>query len=115
MEAILFIGATALYIYAFWALYVFSMGIYRAQLAGRLKGLNRVLAAPIVLVAVVVDVLANLFIAPFIFGEKPSEWLVTTRLRKIMAQGEAAGTNYKIAKWLCDSVLDPFDPKGDHC
>lgn len=104
-----------LYIYAFWALYVFSMGIYRAHLAKRLKGLNRILALPIITTAYLVDVFANFTIAVFVFAELPKEWLVTTRMQRYMAEGETAGYQYKIAKYLCDEVLDPFDPTGNHC
>ncbi len=107
--------AIVLYLYAFWALYVFSMGVYRAHLAKRLVGLNRILALPIVAVAYAVDVVANFTIALVLFVEVPQELLVTTRLQRYMAGGPELGFQYKIAKWLCDEILDPFDPTGNHC
>lgn len=100
-------------IWMFWALYVFSMGVYRAKLDGRLRGLNAVLAFPIFLFAAIVDVFFNLVVAPLVFLDLPKEWLVTKRLKRYMAEG--SGWRYNIAKLICDSVLDPFDPDGDHC
>lgn len=104
---------TALGIWSFWALYVFTMGIYRAKLAKRLTGLNLVLAFPIVVLAVLVDVFSNLFVAPILFLDIPREWLVTARMHRYI-QGPM-DWRHKIALWLCDSVLDPFDPSGNHC
>jgi hypothetical protein len=44
-------------LWAFWLLYVFTMGLYRAFLLGRLRGLSLVLCAPVVAVAALVDLL----------------------------------------------------------
>jgi hypothetical protein len=105
-----------IYLYAFWYLFVGSMGIYRAHLQKKLKGLNFVLSAPAIVVAYVVDVIANWTIAVFLFAELPKEFLVTTRLKRFIAGGEAEyGYRYTIAQYLCDKVLDIFDPTGNHC
>lgn len=111
MEPILFI---LLYIYLLWALYVLVMGFYRAKLSGRLNGLNLVLAYPIYLFGLVVDAISQFTLASFIFLELPKrgEWLVTSRLKRHMA---GYGWRRRLAKYICDHILDPFDPKGDHC
>lgn len=101
------------FLWAFWALYVFTMGVYRAVLADRLRGLNYVLALPIVLVAVIVDVLTNLIIAPILFLDLPRELMVTTRLVRYM--NGPKGWRQTVAKVICDGVLDVFDPNGNHC
>lgn len=103
-----------LYVYLFWVLYVLVMGFYRAKLAGRLTGLNLVLAYPIFLFGFVMDVVSQFTFASLVFLEWPKkgEWLVTTRLKRHMA---GRGWRQKLAKYICDSILDPFDPKGDHC
>lgn len=106
--------SVAAFLWAFWALYVFTMAIYRAHLNKNLGKFNTVMAFPIVGIAWLVDVFANIVIAPFVFWELPRELLVTDRLKKIMAGGSTA-RNHMIAVWLCDSVLDPFDPTGNHC
>jgi hypothetical protein len=101
------------FLWMFWALFVFTMGIYRAVLADRLKGLNYVLALPIVVVAITVDVLANLVIAPIVFLDVPREFLVTSRLVRYMAG--PSGWRRTIAAFICDNMLDIFDPTGNHC
>ncbi len=101
------------FLWMFWALYVFAMGIYRAQLAGRLKGVNFVLALPIVIVALAVDVITNLVIAPIVFLDVPRELLVTSRLIRYMAG--PAGWRRTVAMYICDNMLDVFDPNGNHC
>lgn len=104
---------TGVGIWLFWALYVFSMGIYRAKLAGRLKGLNLVFAFPIVLLAVLVDVFSNIFIAPLLFWDWPRETLVTARLQRYRKHPN--GWRRRIAERICEGMLDVFDPDGDHC
>lgn len=105
--------ATVAYLWAFWAVYVLVMGIYRAHLTRRLAGLNRVLALPVVLVAYLTDVLANLTVATVLFADWPAEWLVTKRLKRYKAAG--TGWRARLASAICDGLLDPFDPTGDHC
>ena len=100
-------------VWAFWALYVFTMGLYRAKLDGRLSGLNLVFGYPVVILAALVDVFFNLIVAPFVFLDIPREWLVTMRLKRYMAG--PASWRRTIAEYICDRVLDIFDPTGDHC
>jgi hypothetical protein len=96
-----------------WAAYVLTMGLYRAHLSGRLTGINRVLALPLVLLAVVLDLVVNCTIAALLFADWPQEALVTQRLQRYIAQG--AGWRCKAAQWICQNLLDPFDAKGVHC
>jgi hypothetical protein len=109
-ELILFIIA---YLYAFWCAYVLVMGIYRAHLAKRLVGFNKVLAIPVVVIGYVMDVAANWIIAPLIFLDWPREALVTSRL--IRYKREDNGWRCQLATLICDGLLDPLDPTGDHC
>lgn len=108
----MFIYAT-LMAYGLWILYIIVMGLYRAKLAGRLSPSAAVLGAPFLLIGYVVDVLTNLTVAPFVFLEFPRETLVTTRLTRHLRSG--SGWRYRFAKAICNSLLDPFDPRGVHC
>lgn len=101
------------FLWAFWGMYVLVMGIYRAHLSHRLKGLVLVLSLPFVAVGYLMDVFANVTIASLVFLEPPREWLVTGRLQRYIAQGK--GWRYVKAKYICDHLLDVFDPSGDHC
>ena len=97
-----------------WALYVMVMGIYRAHLDKRLTTVTKVLAAPWVLLGYALDVLVNFTFASLIFAEPPQEWLVTTRLQRHIQAGRG-GWRHALAAWICDHLLDVFDPTGNHC
>lgn len=100
-------------LWVFWALYVYMMGVYRAFLSGRLKGLNLVMSSPILAVAFVVDFLMQITVFSVVFLELPRHWLVTNRLRAYMAGPD--GWRKRWANHLCHYLLDPFDPTGAHC
>lgn len=110
MTPILF---TALYLYAFWFVYIGVMGIYRAHLDGRLVGFTKWLAYPAVAVGVLMDVAANIVLATLIFVELPEEWLVTQRLTRY--SNGTNGWRKSTAVWVCSNLLDVFDPTGKHC
>lgn len=98
------------YLYAFWCAYVLVMGIYRAHLSQRLVGLNKVLALPVVGFGYLMDVAANLFIAPLVFLDWPREALVTARL--IRYKRTDTGWRNRLATFICEHLLDVFDPTG---
>jgi len=62
---------------------------------------------------VVVDVVANLTAASIVFMELPREWLVTTRLTRHLH--DEGGWRRTLARSICHCMLDPFDPRGEHC
>lgn len=101
------------FLWCFWALYVLIMGLYRAHLNKRLVGLNKVLAAPFVLLGLIMDLIANVFVATVFFFELPKEYLVTTRLQRYKTYKN--GYKHKWAVYICDHILDVFDPSDDHC
>jgi len=107
----------ALYLLAFlnifYVLYVAVMGIYRAFLAGKLCWYHWALLWWVVLIGLAFDVLANCTVAWFVFEERPREWLVTTRLTRYRKTGTTS--QQSIAAFICDNLLDLFDPNGDHC
>ena len=100
-------------LWAFWVLYVFTMGLYRAFLAGRLKGLSLFMCSPFVVVAFVVDFIAQMTVFSVVFLDLPKHWLVTNRLRAYIAGPD--NWRRRLADYLCHHLLDPFDPTGAHC
>lgn len=105
-------AAAALFLWAFWGVYVLVMGLYRAHLAKQLTRPTYVLAAPWLLIGYAMDVLANLVLATLIFLEPPREWLVTDRLQRHLPH---IGWRGNLARWICSHLLDVFDPSGKHC
>lgn len=102
------------YLLVFWYAYILVMGIYRAYLSKRLQGIALFLCAPAVVLGVVMDVIANLVLAPFVFLEIPREWLVTQRLSRHIQNGIGTWRG-RLAAAVCDNLLDVFDPTGNHC
>ena len=111
----IWLGYTIAFLYVFWALYVLVMGFYRAHLKGQLTGVVKWLAWPWVILGCAVDVFAQYTVAAVFFLDAPKmgEHLVTDRLQRYVAEGR--GWRYHKAKWICDNLLDIFDPNGDHC
>jgi hypothetical protein len=109
------IALTLAALWLFWLLYVFTMGLYRAMLSGRLKGLSLVMCAPVVAVAFIVDLVMQFTVFAIVFAEVPRDWLVTHRLRRYMRDLPPAHWRRRWADYLCRHLLDPFDPTGAHC
>lgn len=106
----------AAFLWGFWGLYVLVMGVYRAHLSGRLTKAVYGLGVPWVVIGWLVDVVANIVVATVIFRELPREWLVTDRLQRyIRAPERTTPDRVRLAMWVCDHLLDPFDPTGEHC
>jgi hypothetical protein len=113
MSLIILFLYTALFTWIFWAGYVLVMGIYRAYLTKRLSRISLILGFPFIIAGYLMDVGANLIIAPFIFLDLPQEMLVTTRLQRYIKNG--TGWRVTVASFICENLLDIFDPSGDHC
>ena len=107
------IALTLAALWAFWLLYVFTMGLYRAFLLGRLKGLSLVMCSPVVAVAAVLDFAMQMTVFTVVFAEMPRDWLVTHRLRRYLRTDHGWRTRWAV--YLCHHLLDPFDPTGAHC
>ena len=108
-------AAIWLFLTVFYSLYVLVMGVYRAHLLKQLRWYHYALLGWGVLIGFVVDIFANIFVAPFFFREMAREWLVTTRLKRYLNDPEAHIHNKMIATWVCAELLDLFDPKKAHC
>ena len=105
----------ALYIladlYLFFILYVASMGMIRAHKDGKLNWLLWGLCLPFVTISWIVDVVHNLTLFTLIFRELPKELTVTSRLKR---HAKAHTFNGKLARWIAETILNPFDYDGDH-
>lgn len=100
-------------LWGLWGLYVLIMGLYRARLANRLTRASLVLGAPYIALGYLVDFAVNVTIASLVFVELPRELLVTNRLMRHQLSG--TGWRRNLSMWICDNLLDEFDPSGNHC
>lgn len=99
-------------LYLFFILYVASMGMIRAHNEGKLNWFLWALCLPFVTVSVIVNIIHNVTIVSLLFWELPKEWTVSTRMKRHYNSNDYRG---KISRWLCATLLNPFDHTGDHC
>lgn len=109
IEALLFPVAA---FYLLWALYIIVMSLQRARRDGTLSMPALILGAPLIVAGVVLDAIVNLTVMSVLMLELPREWLVTARLKRHCGMGTRRGS---IARWMCQNLLDTFDPDGRHC
>ena len=102
------------YLWIFWGLFVLVMGLYRAHLNKKLTGIRFALAFPWIIVGYSVDIFSNVVIAPLFFFELPKELLVTGRLTR-WKYTEKDTRQKRMAIYVCENLLDVFDPTGIHC
>lgn len=100
-------------LWGFWGLFVLIMGLYRAFLNKRLGTASRILGAPFLLAGASLDVLCNMTLASLLFLEAPHEWTVSQRFSRYISSD--SGWRKDVASWVCNNLLDPFDPTGKHC
>ena len=98
-------------LYILWPFYLAVMSLKGARDAGRLSKYARTLAMPILFIGAALDAFANIVIMTVILLELPREWLVTPRLKRHI-KGE--GYRRRIAAWMAEHLLDPFDPDDRH-
>jgi hypothetical protein len=99
-------------IYALWILFVFAMAIQRAGNDRKLNATLKVLAAPVVLYAGVLDVFLNYTVLALLTWDFPRKGEITfsKRLGRLNDNTDWRGG---MARWFA-SLLDPFDPSGKH-
>jgi hypothetical protein len=123
-------------LWLFWVLYVFTMAIYRAKLAGRLSRPALVLAFPFVLLAVLVDLVTQFTLASVVFREWPTiqltvvyriwggrTWQIPTLTGDLMVTARLDryregpdGWRKELATAICTKLLDPFNATANpHC
>jgi len=100
-------------IYAMWPLYVFTMAMLRAHAAGTVTHFAWVLAIPIVLAAVALDVILNYTLFALLLWDFPKsgEYTFSSRLERLV---RGNGWRAKVSRWVAASLLDPYDPSGRH-
>ena len=109
--ALAFLGLWAFAI-IFYALYVASITLYAHR-----KDVNwcvYLIGAPVLICMVLIDVFAQLTLCTIIFLDLPQEWMVTLRLRRYKLQ-ENMNWRKKAAQFVCEKLLNPFDPTKEHC
>jgi len=99
-----------------WVFYLAVMHLKEER--DRLKKLNKdftlwqkLWAIPILILGLFIDVFLNATVGTIIFIEPPKEWLFTGRVSR---WNDTGGWRGKLARGICNHLLDPFE-KGGHC
>jgi len=97
-----------------WVLYLAVMNLKEHR--HELGPVAKVHAYVLLAVGLVVDLFLTAVIGTVIFADPPKEWTFTGRLKRYHQPPYNPGTwRYKVARWICEHLLDQFDPKGKHC
>ncbi len=72
-----------------------------------------VLLGPIVVVGVAADFILNIIVGTLLFLDIPKEPLFTARLKRYREGPD--GTRKKTACFICEKLLNIFDPTKKHC
>lgn len=100
-----------------WVFYVAIMGLKFTRDRHRARGRKipppfKVMAYPALFLFLLADVAFNVVYGSLLFLEPPKEWLFTSRVSR---WNDTDGWRGKLARWLCENLLDPADPDGRHC
>lgn len=112
MKIILILLALPLFTFVCWVWFLAVM-----QLAAKRDQLHSVvlaLATLVLWIGLVLDFILTVVVGTLIFLSWPREWKFTDRLKRHLMR-ESADWRYREARWICDRLLNPFDPKGRHC
>lgn len=104
---------TLLALWVFWIFFLAVMSLYRANLNKTISKTAFILGYPVLALGACIDFTMNLTLFSLIFLELPKEWLVTKRMQRYIKDGE--GWRAKLAKFICNQLLNPFDSSGSHC
>lgn len=97
--------------YVLWVLYLAVMNLKRVKDA---QGLHRnalVLGTPLLLVGYLLDTILNWTVMTIVLLELPRETTVSARLKR--HNTDKGGWRLSVVRWF-ETILDPFDPSGDH-
>lgn len=99
-------------IYALWVYFLACMALERARNEGRLSKPALALGLCVLWPGYLLDVAVNVTVCTVVFLELPREWTVSTRVSRLE---EGDGYRKAVAVWVCQNLLNPFDPSGKHC
>lgn len=111
MSILLYLITSFVTFYLLWVFYLAVMNLKRVQ---DTVGLNKTclyLGIPVLVIGLILDLICNIFIMTLVLLELPQETTVTARLKRHKI--ESTGYRLKVAEWF-ETVLDAFDPSGDH-
>lgn len=113
MLALTVVGIAYVLICLLWQLYVFSMAMLRAHVAGLTTRTAWAIALPFVVIAVALDIFLNFTLLALLSWDFPQqgEYTFSQRLARLV---RGTGRKARVASWIARSLLDPYDHTGQH-
>lgn len=103
--------ATFLIVVMAWVYYIAAMWIIPGLREKRLARWVRPFAWAAAVMAIALDVVANLIFSVILL-DFPQDFLLTRKLQRLKLGG---GWRAAVAQRICTDCLDAFDPSGKHC
>ncbi len=103
-------------LYGTWFAFLAIMALKSARDNGKLTKTASILAIPILIFGWLLDFSLNI-VSSLPFLDLPQEWLLTIRCDRYLSIPNPTGLNryrQRLARWLCQNLLDPFQ-SGGHC
>jgi hypothetical protein len=110
MTIMLTIAGLYAFVFVCWLLYLAIMNL--AAHKDRMGPVAKVHAYAALFFGYLFDFVLNM-IACLAFQRVPRDWLLTGTLKRMIINEE--GWRCAVAAWICQNLLNPFDPKGAHC
>ena len=101
------------YVVITWVLYLAVMTLREAKTRAELPPVARFIGTAVFAVGLVNDFVLNVLFCFFVFFEPPRAWLLTATLQRHL-KDDPTSYKYKVSKWVCQNLLDPFQT-GGHC
>jgi len=113
MDILLLIIALYLFFVLGWVLYIAVMGLKRVR--DQLHPFARFNAYLVLFVfGYPWDLVMNLLVC-LAMGRVPRDWILTGTLQRIRYSEPSGSRREAVASWICEHLLNQFDPTGRHC
>lgn len=104
-------------VWLLWVFFLAVMNLKRAKAAGLLSWQAKLFGYPVVWLGYAIDFTVNTLPMSALLIELPQwqlkELLVTDRLKRLRRTDKRSGWQRDVAEWFV-TLLNPFDPDGDH-
>ena len=115
-------SSTLLALWLFYVGFASSISVYRLWIKGDLNLLNKILFAPLLVAFFLLDVLLN-YTVLLALGLPPIKcWTMSDRFQVYQYNANLDGSRYSatdmqkaVGTWICEKLLNPIDPTGNHC
>lgn len=108
----LLLGLFVIQTYVTWGLFMMMMPLKRNVIESRLNLAGKILGYPWLVIMILADFSYNVTWGSVLFLMYPQDLLFTGRLDRMLG---GRGWRRRLAGFFCRSLLDPYDPSGEHC